>query len=826
MTRLIRTIAIVTVTILISGFTAQAARQNTTEIKGVVFDKANSEPLGWATVILMSADSTIITGNTCDENGAYTLQATAGSYILKSSMIGYKDWSGTIAVGTSPVQMDPIYMSEDSEMLSGAVVTERVKLVEMKLDKLVMNISQSAFAQGSNALDLIRKAPGVTIDKDGNIKLNGKSVQIWIDGRPSYLDGKSLEALLRSTNGANIEKFEIMEHPSAKYDAAGQGGIINIKTKRNALSGLNGSLGADGGGMYFSDTERFLGRENIWTDLNYKTAKTRTFLNAYQGIYNTDINIGVHSITDVNGTPFDINSYSLQKDKYKNYQIRLGNDWFIDSKNTLGFIVTLPGSHDVLSSDRDRNNIIQKLGSTEIERAESNTENGTRSQQTNANINFTHIFNEAKGSEITFNADYYRNSDKVTNSLETFTQTVAKPNWSKSTRDILSDNVVNIYSAKVDFEATVWNFARLETGAKWALSRTDNSTKRVETGIITGLGNTEFDYREHIGAAYLSLAAQAGPKFSAKLGLRGEYTNSLGDWKTAGTQSKRDYFDLFPTAFVGYNPTQSLRLALSYTRRIQRPNYFALNPVENYIDAHSYTVGDPDLKAAYTDAMAFTVGIGQHFSIVTAYNHTTGAFAQRPELKENGDQLLTWTNYGRQDLATVGASIAELPITKWLLWTLNLNGVYSNSQNSDTATNESFSFMAYSCLTANLPADWKIQIDGTYQSPMVYTYFKLRGVYILNLGVRKTLLDGKLTISAKLDDVLRSMHTNLDILNMGIDSGIGTFVKSEYTQNFYSQLAHISLNWNFGKAQQTRRRNVGQVDEAARIGNNKGLSTK
>lgn len=121
-------------------------------------------------------------------------------------------------------------MSEDTQMIAGATVTERVKLIEMKIDKLVMNVSQSAFAQGSNVLDLIRKAPGVTIDKDGNVTLNGKKVQVWIDGRPSYLDGKGLEALLRSTPGSSIDKFELMEHPSAKYDAEGQGGIINIKT--------------------------------------------------------------------------------------------------------------------------------------------------------------------------------------------------------------------------------------------------------------------------------------------------------------------------------------------------------------------------------------------------------------------------------------------------------------------------------------------------------------------------------------------------------------------------------------------------------------------
>ena len=215
---------------ILGGASASAARQNAAEIKGIVCDKSTGEPLGWTTVALMRPDSTLAAGATCDDKGAYSLQAAPGEYIIKASLIGYKDIFRNVKIVSGRNEIEPLNMSEDTQMIAGATVTERVKLIEMKIDKLVMNVSQSAFAQGSNALDLIRKAPGVTIDKDGNVTLNGKKVQVWIDGRPSYLDGKGLEALLRSTSGSSIDKFELMEHPSAKYDAEGQGGIINIKT--------------------------------------------------------------------------------------------------------------------------------------------------------------------------------------------------------------------------------------------------------------------------------------------------------------------------------------------------------------------------------------------------------------------------------------------------------------------------------------------------------------------------------------------------------------------------------------------------------------------
>ena len=317
-------LVVIAIAAILGGATASAARQNAAEIKGIVCDKSTGEPLGWTTVALMRPDSTLAAGATCDDKGAYSLQAAPGEYIIKASLIGYKDIFRNEKIVSGLNEIEPLNMSEDTQMIAGATVTERVKLIEMKIDKLVMNVSQSAFAQGSNALDLIRKAPGVTIDKDGNVTLNGKKVQVWIDGRPSYLDGKGLEALLRSTSGSSIDKFELMEHPSAKYDAEGQGGIINIKTKRNALSGLNGEIGTDDGGMYFGETGRFLMRENVNGSLSYRTAKTNTFVSAYQGIYDMDIDMNIDNKLTRDGVPFRILARSLQKDRYRNWQVRFG----------------------------------------------------------------------------------------------------------------------------------------------------------------------------------------------------------------------------------------------------------------------------------------------------------------------------------------------------------------------------------------------------------------------------------------------------------------------------------------------------------------------
>ena len=805
---------------------AEAARQNTSEVRGTVIDKRTGERLGWVTVALMRPDSTIVAGTTCDDKGTYSIQTVPGDYILKASLIGYVDQTRTVTVSAGQNDMRILAMSEDSNVISGATVTGKVKLVEMKMDKLVMNVSQSAFAQGSNALELIRKAPGVTIDKDGNVKLNGKSVRVWIDGRPSYLDGKGLEALLRSTSGSSIERFELMEHPSAKYDAEGQGGIINIKTKRNALAGLNGEAGTDDGGMYFGKTDRFLLRESVNGTISYRTAKTNTFVSAYQGIYDMDVDMDVDNKLMRSGTPFRIKALSLQKDRFSNWQVRFGNDWFIDKKNTLGFIVNIPGSRNVMKSDRDHNVTTQTWGDKELERAESVTWNEEKSRQTNANVNFTHIFNEASNSEITFNLDYYHNAGLTGNDQKTFTRIFGEEEWIPSTRYIDSDNKVNIWSAKADYEATVFNFARLEAGAKWALSKTGNTTVRTETGPSAMDSETRFKYRENIGAAYVSMAAQLGPKWSAKAGLRGEYTNSFGDWISAGDKSRRSYFDLFPTVFVGFTPSASLRFSLSYTRRIQRPDYNTLNPVENYIDAHTYTVGDPDLRPSYSDAVSLSSGFGQYFSVSASFSHSGGMFSQSPELKENGDQLLTWVNYGRQNMVGLTLNMTELPLTKWLAWTLNCTGLYSDARTAGMERNDTYTLSCYSCLTFNLPKDWKVQLDGFYRTPMAYGYFRLHELYSMNIGVKKTMLDNRLTISANLDDVLRSACTNLDCLGFGSGTALGEMVSSYIGQKYYSQVARIGVSWRFGTVRQTRSRKVGSIDEASRIGGGKGFGAK
>ena len=241
-------------------------------IKGSVMDTKGT-PMPFVTISVLDKDSSLITGAITDEQGKYSIESPslvgrAGEgFLIQASYIGYHTAFGG----------PDFVLREETERLAEVEVKAKKPLIERQMDKLVVNVSASPLSAGSNGNDILRRSPGVRIDKDGNITVNGKGVEIWIDGKPSYLSGQQLKAMLDGTDGNTIEKIEIISNPSAKYDASGQGGIINIKTKRNMMKGLNGMLSAGYGGMYFSDVKRWLNNEMVSLNLNYRGEKTYTF---------------------------------------------------------------------------------------------------------------------------------------------------------------------------------------------------------------------------------------------------------------------------------------------------------------------------------------------------------------------------------------------------------------------------------------------------------------------------------------------------------------------------------------------------------------------
>jgi hypothetical protein len=727
-------------------------------------------------------------------------------------------------------------LDEETEQLQEVEVKAKKPLIERQMDKLVVNVSASPLSAGSNGNDVLRRAPGVRIDKDGNITVNGKGVEIYVDGKPSYLSGQQLKAMLDGTDGNTIEKIEIISNPSAKYDASGQGGIINIKLKRNMMKGINGMLSAAYGGMYFGDVKRWLNTEYFSLNLNYRGEKTYTFGQLTQVYAQNDIDFETYRKTPT----LENYSYSHYDMGFQYYMLKVGNDWYVDSANTLGFILQVPYM-DVDQHIMPDDNSAYTIAGTDTTTSVTNSRNRMRSPQHTANLNYTHTFSEALERELTVNVDYNRYNNSSTNFQETkYNKKVGA--YQSLGLDVNSRQTVNIYSAKLDFQTKFWQTGMIECGVKYGLSTTNNAmtTDSIIDAVSTGTKPSDFIYDEHVAAAYISVGKQFGEHWSVKLGLRGEYTYSHGNWKTADSITNKSYFDPFPTAYVGYTSSplgklqQPIAVSASYTRRIKRPNYWMLNPFVNYVDAYSYQMGNTELTPEFNNDVELHFSWTQYLNLTFNFAHTQDMFSQRVHILDNGMSYSQWSNFGTCTTHGGNISLTELPLvpkyqrmedgTKtmtgaWLALTINagylhfINKSYEKQADGKPVyENRNHYGYAGGTLSAYLPKDWTMTLDGNWSSPMTTGYDRQGSTYFLSFGVRKMYMKKGLIFNLNVQDLARSMRFESN------NEGLAPGYESWYRNTVRSQRVMFSLTWMFGQYQQHKNRKVGDMDELNRLG--------
>ncbi|MBR6508770.1 MAG: carboxypeptidase regulatory-like domain-containing protein, partial [Paludibacteraceae bacterium] len=386
------------VLLLAVSVSAETVRGRVTDVRG--------DAMPFVTISVLAQDSSLLTGAITDERGEWEVELPEDGkgVIVQASYVGYKTAFG----GPNFI------LQEETAQLKEVDVKAKKPLIERQMDKLVVNVSASPLSAGSNGNDILRRAPGVRIDKDGNITVNGKSVEIYIDGKPSYLSGQQLKAMLDGTDGNMIEKIEIISNPSAKYDASGQGGIVNIKMKRNMMKGLNGMLSAAYGGMYYSDVKRWLQMDMVSLNLNYRGEKTYTFGQLTQVYANNDCDYESYRKTPTLES-YSISGYDVG---FQYYMMKVGNDWYIDSLNTLGFILQVPYMQ-MNQGIVDGRNYAYIIQGTDTARSYTHSNNSLRAPQHTANLNFTHTFSEALERELTVNIDYNRYNNQAHNDQET-----------------------------------------------------------------------------------------------------------------------------------------------------------------------------------------------------------------------------------------------------------------------------------------------------------------------------------------------------------------------------------------------------------------------
>ena len=800
---------------------------------------SNGEAMPFVTISVLSQDSILITGAITDDEGRYEIDLSPlniqhSTFIIQASYIGYHTAFGG----------PDFVLTEETEQLKELEVKAKKPLIERQMDKLVVNVSASPLSAGSNGNDILRRSPGVRIDKDGNITVNGKSVEIYVDGKPSYLSGQQLKAMLDGTDGNTIEKIEIISNPSAKYDASGQGGIINIKTKRNMMKGINGMLSAAYGGMYFSDVNRWLQMDMVSLNLNYRGEKTYTFAQLTQVYAQNDIDLETYRKTPVLES-YSRSGYNMD---FQYYMLKVGNDWYIDNKNTLGFILQVPYM-DVNQRIMPERNFAYIYGPTDSINSKTNTTNRLQAPQHTANLNYTHTFNEDLERELTVNVDYNRYNNHSINNQETGYDKPYQGNTSLGLK-VDGRQVIDIYSAKVDFQTKFWQTGMLECGVKYGLSSTNNEmlTDSATNGTSRPADISKFRYDEHVAAAYISVGKQFGEHWSVKLGLRGEYTFSHGNWLSADSVTNRSYFDPFPTAYVGYTSSplgklrQPIAVSASYTRRIKRPNYWMMNPFRTYTDAYSYQEGNTELTPEYNNDVELHFSWTQYLNVTFNFAHTQDMFSQKTTILDNGMGSIKWSNFGTCTTHGVNLSLTELPIIPkfekceesqmvngkcpnrtlsgaWLALTVNagwlhfINKSYEK-QGDGTPVYQNRNHYGYAggTLSAYLPKDWTMTFDGNWSSPMTTGYDKQGSTYFLSFGIRKMIMTKGLILNLNVQDLARSL--SFENKEMGLTPGY----ESWYKNTVRAQKVMLSVTWMFGQYQQHKQRKVGDMDELNRLG--------
>ena len=811
-------------------------------IKGSVMDTKGT-PMPFVTISVLDKDSSLITGAITDEQGKYSIESPslvgrAGEgFLIQASYIGYHTAFGG----------PDFVLREETERLAEVEVKAKKPLIERQMDKLVVNVSASPLSAGSNGNDILRRSPGVRIDKDGNITVNGKGVEIWIDGKPSYLSGQQLKAMLDGTDGNTIEKIEIISNPSAKYDASGQGGIINIKTKRNMMKGLNGMLSAGYGGMYFSDVKRWLNNEMVSLNLNYRGEKTYTFGQLTQVYAQNDVDFETRRTVPEIGSKQAIENYSYSGYNldFQYYMLKLGNDWYIDSVNTFGFILQVPYMRmrqDII----DDRNIGYTVNGSDTTFSKTATNTATQAPQHTANLNFTHTFNEALERELTVNVDYNRYSTRSANLQKTDFGTRSL------NLDINTRQAADIYSAKLDFQTKFWQTGMIETGVKYALSSTDNrmTTDSTINNVKQPQTISNFLYQEHVAAAYISVGKQFGEHWSAKLGLRGEYTFSHGNWTSADSVTNKSYLDPFPTAYVGYTSSplgklqQPIAVSASYTRRIKRPNYWMLNPFRTYVDAYSYQEGNTNLSPEFNNDVELHFSWTQYFNLTFNFAHTQNMFNRKTDILADGTGRMRWVNFGTCTTHGGNLSLTELPLVPkfadeganvnrqssnrqlvgaWLALTVNAGWYHFLNKSYDLKPDgkpvyqlgNHYGYVG-GTLSAYLPKDWTMTLDGNWSSPMTTGYERQESTYYLSFGIRKMYMKKGLIFNLNVQDLARSLRfTSTD---MGQQPGYSSW----YCQTVRQQRVMLSITWMFGQQQQHKYRKVGELDESSRLGGGGG----
>lgn len=796
--------------------TSYATEIEIANVSGQVF--SSNKSIEGATVKLLTAkDSSAIKTTVTDNSGSFHFQEQKeGKYLVAVQFVGFETYYSEVFElneETFFYQLRPIKLETASQQLNAVTVTSKKPFIEQKLDKTVVNVDASPTNTGLTVLEVLEKSPGVTVDKDGNVSLKGKQgVLILVDGKPTYLSGTDLANMLKNMASSNIDQLEIMTNPPAKYDAAGNSGIINIKTKKSKVKGFNGSVTAGAGmGQEPKANESF--------NLNYRTGKVNVFgnysYNWNKGVQNLDLNRNFRNMQTG-----DIESiFSQNTDMQSNYQrhnFKAGLDYYISQKTTLGFALTgysNPGKFESVNTTNIYNasNDLQTV-------TESTSSSNEKWKNIGGNLNFRHSF-DTTGTELSGDFDYVRYTSDLNQLFNNYFYNPlgGKIQPDETLRGTLPGNI-DIYSGKVDFSKTLKHDIKFEAGLKSSYVKTDNNAlyeNYTEGGWTTDTGRSNhFIYKENINAAYVNLNKQLSKKWSAQAGLRLENTNSEGNQLTTGETFKRNYTQLFPTAFVGYTLNDKNQFSLSYGRRIERPDYSDLNPFYYFLDKYTYQVGNPYLSPQFSHNIEVSHSFKGILNTTLGYSNINNIIQQVLEqVDSTHTTFVKQSNIAKQQSITLSVN-ANVPVTKWWrtnVYTQFMYNEYKGYVNNGEINVSGPGFMTNITNQFTIKNGWSLELSGFYRGKMVEGTMVSKPMGVVNFAVAKNIMKNKGSIKVNFRDFLDIQEFNGYSKYQNIDVTI--------RNQWDNRVVNVSFTYRFSKgkaATQSRHSNAAE-DELNRV---------
>ncbi|WP_184544071.1 TonB-dependent receptor domain-containing protein [Mucilaginibacter sp. FT3.2] len=792
---------------------AQGGKAGNAKVSGSLVND-QGKPLDYASVsIIKASDSTVVKGALSNDNGVYAFdKIPTGKYLVKATVVGYVKAISqpfTVTETSTTIEIPVLNMQAGNTALKTVTITATKPLIERKIDRTVMNVENSVLAAGNTAMEILAKAPGVTVDKDDNISLKGKQgVTVMINDKLTYLSAAQLATLLRSTDGNTIKSIEIITNPSAKYDAAGNSGIINIKLKKNTQSGTNGSITAGTAkGQYW--------RDNTSLNLNHKDGNLNVFGTLSRGDNKRGHDLQLNRITDSAGYKTYFNQQSMMpgSNHYNNY--RLGADYDLTPKHTIGFVVS-----GYSNSGTDNNDTHTIIGS-QPGKIDTLLHTVSTIHQTYKNfaLNLNDRYKiDTSGQELGIDLDYskFRNFTNAYYKTDYFYPDGTPIRHSQTLFNQTPSNIT-IYTGKFDYSKPLTKTIKLEVGAKFSSVKTDNDLRaQIDTNgtAVNDKGRSNrFIYQENIQAGYINLNKQF-KKTSVQIGVRAENTQSDGNL-VGSTPVKRSYLNFFPSAFINHTINDKNEVSLSYSRRIDRPGYDDLNPFIYYLDPYTYNKGNAFLNPQYTQNFEFNYTYNKTINVSLGYNRTTNAIT---ELILTEGKKTFQTNKNLQTQTGYNANInTPFTITKWWEGNINVTTFYLGFK-SDSLAGYNFhdgqwAYQARTTQTFKF-AGARLEIMGDYQSALTYGIYKIRPRYSVDMGISKSFMDKKFNVKLACDDIFNIRRNNLS----------SNALNNSFTikQRNDTRVGRLTLTYNFGNnAIKVRQHHSGADDEKGRVkGNN------